>query len=130
VEAGVKEIVDDVWAWCQDAQSFGQTVTVKIKFADFRQVTRSRTLSEPVTSHAVLHETSISLVRAVYPLTLGIRLVGVAVSNFRDRCGERQLSLGLSDVGGPISDVPTVLLSGERAASGTVSRSPHVRQTF
>ena len=130
VEAGVRAMVDDVWAWCQQAQSFGQTVTVKIKFADFRQVTRSRTLSEPVTSHAALLETSIPLVRAVYPLTLGIRLVGVAVSNFRDHVGDRQLSLGLSGVRGALSDVPTVLLSGERAASGAVSRSPHVRQTF
>jgi DNA polymerase-4 len=45
VEAGVRAMVDDVWAWCQKAQNFGQTVTVKIKFADFRQVTRSRTLA-------------------------------------------------------------------------------------
>jgi DNA polymerase-4 len=130
VETGIRAMVNDVWAWCQKAQSFGQTVTVKIKFADFRQVTRSRTFSEPIVSYAPLLDTSITLVRTVYPLTLGIRLVGVTVSNFRDHDGERQLSLSFSEVTAPASDVPAVLLPGERAGSGAVSRSPHVRQTF
>src|SRR5579863_10357721 len=89
-------MADDVWAWCQKAQAFGHTVTVKIKFADFRQATRSRTLNVPVTSQALLLETSVALVRQVYPLTMGIRLVGVMVSNFRDKIPVRQLNLTLS----------------------------------
>jgi len=89
-------MADDVWAWCQKAQAFGHTVTVKIKFADFRQATRSRTLNVPVTSQALLLETSISLVRQVYPLRIGIRLVGVTMSNFRDQLPVRQLNLTLS----------------------------------
>lgn len=92
VEAGIRAMVEDVWAWCQKERSFGHTVTVKIKFADFRKVTRSHTLSTPVASRTLLLETSFALVRTVYPLTLGIRLVGVTVSNFRDAT-ERQLSL-------------------------------------
>lgn len=97
VEAGVQAMVDDVWAWCEKARSFGQTVTVKIKFADFRQVTRSRTLSAPASSAVALVETSIALVQMIYPLTLGVRLVGVTVSNFRCQGGDQQLSLGLTD---------------------------------
>ena len=31
IEAGVLQMADDVWAWCQNARSFGRTVTVKIK---------------------------------------------------------------------------------------------------
>jgi DNA polymerase IV len=38
-------MADDVWAWCDKAKAFGRTVTVKVKFADFRQVTRSRSFS-------------------------------------------------------------------------------------
>jgi DNA polymerase-4 len=99
VEAGVQAMADDVWAWCQKAQAFGHTVTVKIKFADFRQATRSRTLSAPVASHALLLDTSIALLRATYPMTMGIRLVGVTVSNFRPSVSARQLNLVLSDGG-------------------------------
>jgi DNA polymerase-4 len=93
VEAGVQGMADDVWTWCDKAQAFGHTVTVKIKFADFRQATRSRTLSEPIMSRALLRETSIALVRQVYPLTIGIRLVGVTVSGFRTQPTIKQLDL-------------------------------------
>jgi DNA polymerase-4 len=41
IEAGVLEMADDVWVWCEKNQCFGATVTVKIKYADFRIVTRS-----------------------------------------------------------------------------------------
>lgn len=82
IEAGVLDMADDVWAWCEKNQSFGMTVTVKIKFADFRIVTRSRTVSWPVTSRELLHEISLTLIRTVYPVAIGIRLVGVSVSKF------------------------------------------------
>ena len=36
IEAGVAAMADEVWAWCEKANAFGRTVTVKIKFADFR----------------------------------------------------------------------------------------------
>jgi DNA polymerase-4 len=93
IEAGVQAMADDVWAWCEKTQAFGHTVTVKIKFADFRQQTRSRTLPVPLASQALLRETSTALVKAIYPLTIGIRLVGVAVSNFRDADCSMQLDL-------------------------------------
>jgi DNA polymerase-4 len=96
VEAGVIEMADDVWAWCEKNQSFGATVTVKIKFADFRIVTRSRTSSRPVTSRELLHEISLTLVRSIYPVTTGIRLVGVSVSKFSSS-DDAQLDLQFSE---------------------------------
>jgi len=82
IEAGVLGQADDVWAWCERAQAFGRTVTVKVKFADFQQITRSRSHAAPVTSREVLHATSLALIRSVLPAEKGIRLVGVTVSNF------------------------------------------------
>jgi hypothetical protein len=35
-----------------------------------------------VDSHAVLHEVSLALIRLVYPVPKGIRLVGLTLSNF------------------------------------------------
>ena len=46
IEAGVQAMADEVWAWCEKARAFGRTVTVKIKYADFRQITHSRTLHD------------------------------------------------------------------------------------
>jgi DNA polymerase-4 len=96
VEAGVIEMADDVWAWCEKNQSFGATVTVKIKFADFRIVTRSRTASRPVTARELLHEISLTLARSVFPVTTGIRLVGVSVSKVSSN-DDAQLDLQFSE---------------------------------
>jgi DNA polymerase IV len=82
IEAGVLRMADDVWTWCETARAFGRTVTVKVKFADFRQVTRSRSYPGVVTGHAQLRQASLDLIRLVFPPERGIRLVGVTVSNF------------------------------------------------
>ena len=81
IEAGVLRMADDVWAWCEKARSFGRTVTVKIKFSDFRQITRCKSFSASVDSLASLQDASANLLRSIYPIALGVRLVGVSVSN-------------------------------------------------
>lgn len=81
IEAKVAEMADDVWDWAERAAASGRTVTVKVKFADFRIVTRSRSLAAPVPDRAALHHVARELVRTVYPPRMGIRLVGVAMSN-------------------------------------------------
>ena len=82
IEAGVKAMAADVWAWCEKAEAFGRTVTVKVKFADFHQVTRSRSFPTPVARHDLLQQASVDLVRTLLPTAKGIRLLGVTVSNF------------------------------------------------
>jgi DNA polymerase IV len=78
-------MADDVWVWCEQAMAFGRTVTVKIKFADFRLVTRSRSFPNPVARRDLLRQTSVDLVRTVLPAVSGVRLIGVTVSNFEGR---------------------------------------------
>jgi DNA polymerase-4 len=95
IEAGVRAMADDVWAWCEKHRVFGQTITVKIKYADFHHVTRSRTMEAPVETREQLHEVSVSLVRLVYPTSMGVRLLGVSISNFRSASLSKQLELGL-----------------------------------
>ena len=85
IEAGVRAMLDDVWTYCEKGNITGRTVTVKIKYADFQIVTRSRTLSEPVSSREVLERTSIELVRSVFPLEKRVRLLGVSLHNLHSR---------------------------------------------
>ena len=82
IEAGVLRMADDVWRWCEGRQSYGRTVTVKIKYADFQQITRSRSHPAAVSMHVDLRAAALNLVRSVLPAEKGIRLVGVTVSNF------------------------------------------------
>jgi DNA polymerase IV len=98
IEAGVLAMADQVWTWCEKANAFGRTVTVKIKYADFRQATRSQSLSAQITSAAVLRQVSLDLVRTVFPSAQGVRLVGMAVSNLGDNqvAAPEQLDLALT----------------------------------
>jgi DNA polymerase-4 len=95
IEAGVTEMANEVWEWCEKNQSYGATVTVKIKYSDFRIITRSRTISGPIDSRELLHELSLSLARSIYPVDMGIRLVGISVSGFQST-DAAQLALPLA----------------------------------
>lgn len=94
IEAGVLEMANDVWEWCEKNQRFGATVTVKIKFCDFRIITRSRTISGLINTRELLRELCLALTRTIYPIRTGIRLVGVSVSSFPSQSSD-QLCLPL-----------------------------------
>jgi len=82
IEAGVLRMADDVWHWCDARRAFGRTVTVKVKYGDFQQITRSRSQPAAVSTRSALHQAALELIRSVLPAEKGIRLVGVTVSNF------------------------------------------------
>jgi DNA polymerase-4 len=87
IEAGVLRMAEDVWRWCETRQAFGRTVTVKVKYGDFQQITRSRSQPAAVATQEALHRAALELIRSVLPPEKGIRLVGVTVSNFTEPQG-------------------------------------------
>ncbi len=99
IEEGVDSVLDDVWSYCERTGMSGRTVTVKIKYADFQIVTRSRSLPAPVASRDELARTSVALVRTIFPLEKKVRLLGVSLSNMAERTDAPppapQLTLGL-----------------------------------
>ena len=81
IEAGAEAMAMTYGAGAR-RRAFGRTVTVKVKFADFHQVTRSRSLPTPIARRDLLRQPSVELVRTVLPTAKGVRLIGVTVSNF------------------------------------------------
>jgi len=81
----------------REAGVAGRTITVKVRFASFQTITRSRTLPRPVDGGAALARVSMELLEAVDP-SPGVRLLGVSVSNLAPRPGE-QMRLGEGDGG-------------------------------
>ncbi len=49
-------LIAKVWTYCEESTIRGRTVTLKAKFADFQQITRSRTEEMPVESQVALEE--------------------------------------------------------------------------
>jgi DNA polymerase IV len=58
---------------------------VKVKFADFHQVIRSRSFATPVVGRDLLCQTSVDLVRTLLRTALGVRLIGITVPNLDQR---------------------------------------------
>ncbi|WP_207264160.1 DNA polymerase IV [Desulfovibrio sp. Huiquan2017] len=68
----------------------GRTVTLKIKYADFSQITRSKSLDARTDNTAVIYGIACALLEQV-KLPRAVRLIGVGVSNFGARA--RQVTL-------------------------------------
>ena len=102
IEAGVEAMARAVWAWCERATTFGRTVSVKVKFADFRQVTRSRSFPTAIARDDLLRQASVDLVRTLLPMNKGVRLLGVTVSNFAQEAADAANTLPLFGIGNAI----------------------------
>jgi DNA polymerase IV len=64
-----------------NAGTTGRTITVKVKFSDFRQITRSKTLPRYIRDFETLHREVSEIRRAMKLEGTRIRLLGVTVSN-------------------------------------------------
>lgn len=62
----------------------GRTLTVKLKFSDFRLITRSRSLPEPLTDTAAIFSIAEQLLAQVDLQGKAVRLLGVSLSNFKN----------------------------------------------
>lgn len=74
-------LAEKVWRYCEAREITGRTVTLKVKYADFQQITRSRTLPNAIDGTAALIEIAGRLLDTVFPATKGIRLLGVTLSS-------------------------------------------------
>ncbi len=78
-------LIDKVWAYVEKNQIKGRTVTLKVKFSDFRTITRSRSGPVPVADKAALTAHALTLLEGVFPLAKPIRLLGVTLSGLGDK---------------------------------------------
>ena len=94
--AEISPLVDKVWRHCQAKNLHGRSVTLKVKYADFQIITRSRTEAVPFGSAEEIVATVHSLLAPLFPTAKGIRLLGVTLSSFADgieRVPDDQLQL-------------------------------------
>ncbi|MEH2492165.1 DNA polymerase-4 [Bradyrhizobium sp. AZCC 2230] len=92
----LRPLVDKVWRHCETIGSRGRTVTLKIKFADFEIITRSRSLLAPVTGRDELERLACGLLEVEMPLPKRVRLLGVSLSSLQlGDDAEPQLTFGI-----------------------------------
>jgi DNA polymerase IV len=91
LEIELVRLADAVAARLRANDLAGRTVTLKVRFGDFRTITRSSTLGEPLDTAPAIAAAARALLDAIDPST-GVRLLGVSVSSLRQAPG-RQLTL-------------------------------------
>jgi DNA polymerase IV len=95
--AALKPLVEKVWRHCEGTTIRARTVTLKAKFADFHQITRSRTTLAPFTTQSTVEEIVNALLESLFPVSKGVRLLGVTLSSLGNdaACREQQLRLSI-----------------------------------
>jgi DNA polymerase-4 len=96
MRAELLQSVDKVWRHCEATEARGATVTLKVKYADFQLITRSRSVPGVVDGPGELARIGSELLAALFPVPKGVRLLGISVSGFREpRAETPQMDLGL-----------------------------------
>ena len=60
----------------------GRTITLKIKYGDFKQITRNQSFSHPIDDIGTIRQTAKQLLEATGTGNVKIRLLGISLSNF------------------------------------------------
>ena len=79
----------------------GKTITLKVKYHDFVQVTRSETLTEPTDDGGVIFRRCCGLLEKTAVGKRPVRLLGISVSHLCAQGGEKQLSLFQKELSAP-----------------------------
>ena len=89
------KLTDSLLVRTQKHNLVGKTLTIKIKYADFESITRSKTLENGYFQKEEINKTIDYLVENLLPFPKGIRLLGLGVSNFLNEKMETGKQLNL-----------------------------------
>jgi DNA polymerase-4 len=77
----LERVADKVVARLKENRRRGHTLTLKVKYANYRQITRSRTFIEPISADAPILDWAKELLLEHLDRSQPVRLLGIAISN-------------------------------------------------
>jgi DNA polymerase-4 len=92
----LREIVDQVWSYCEASGIRARTATLKVKFSNFQKITRSRTGQSQIMTRSELETLVNILLESLFPVERGIRLLGVSLSSLVLAGAEYESQINLS----------------------------------
>lgn len=82
LQNGLEPLVKEVWGYLNRKNIMGRTLTMKVKFNDFHQITRSKSFLSPILDSETFEKTAYDLLEQVFDQSIKpVRLLGVSVSN-------------------------------------------------
>lgn len=98
IQSVLLHLTEQVSARLRQAQLKGRTITLKVRYADFKTITRSHSIDEATDSTNQIWKIIKDMVLPKVPLQKqGIRLLGVGVSQFMEEPSPTTSQLGLFD---------------------------------
>ncbi|MCY7397947.1 MAG: DNA polymerase IV [Sphingomonas bacterium] len=94
--AELSRVAGLAWARIERSGARGRTVTLKVKFADFTLITRSRSFARPVSELAAFEAAGQALLGGLFPISRGVRLLGLGVHSIIDPNIDSPMQLGLA----------------------------------
>ncbi len=88
MNAEIEKIVLVVFNRMKSYNLYGRTVTLKVKFGNFKQITRSKSFAEGVAGAEQIADVAKMLLRGIDFYEQGVRLLGVSISNFENQHGK------------------------------------------
>lgn len=89
--AALDRIIDSTWARIEKNGVVGRTVTLKVKYADFRQITRSQSCEDFVRDKARFGALGRQMLAQLLPVADGVRLLGLTLSGLAEAQSLRTL---------------------------------------
>ncbi len=83
------------WQRVERSEVRGRTVTLKVKFADFSLITRSKSFASPVPDFAAFEAAGQALLEVLLPVPKGIRLLGLGLHSIVEEQESAPRQLGL-----------------------------------
>lgn len=88
-----EKIALETWNRYQGYEKEGRSVSIKIKFNDFSQITRSTTIPKSIDHLELFTDLTNKLIQQVLPLIKPVRLIGFQLSSFNGENEDRQLEI-------------------------------------
>lgn len=85
MEAEIEKLAKVVFGRMKNYNLTGRTVTLKVKFSDFKQITRSKSFAEGFVTEIQLRDAAVMLLNVIDFKEKSVRLLGVSIANFENR---------------------------------------------
>nr|WP_084407120.1 DNA polymerase IV [Pedobacter panaciterrae] len=80
----LSKLADKVAIRLNKQQLKGRTITLKLKYSDFKQVTRNHSFQNPVSDYQIIIDTAKQLLENIDLIDKKVRLLGISLSNFNE----------------------------------------------
>ena len=100
INSKLEKTIEVLFERCSEIETYGKTLTLKIKFSDFKTISRSKTDFQYLDSFEKIRKLALVLIDEVDFTVKSIRLLGLSVSNLSnsENSAFRQLSFNFNNI--------------------------------